>query len=309
MRSRFRKARFVEQEAADPTWKAIHRAADSNLGLIAATLPTSIAFLRENVSRREIEVALQRNNPGSAIAAFPWDEWARQLDRLVTPRIAETMRAGAEAAGRVTVIRKQHTTLQGVFDLSNPRAQRVAALIAAELVTNVSNATMQAMRDIIADAQSLGISVRDQANLIEGLLIETAGLDSQRARILIRFRDKQIARGVSPMIVRQRVDELRDRLLRARAMTIARTETISAANAGQVELWRQAREAGEIPHGMLKEWIATPGPRTCPICVSLDGQKVPLDENFVDLDGRQHERPPAHPQCRCSLALVEPEEE
>lgn len=615
MKSRFHvKARFVEREAAEPTWKAIHRAADANVGLLAATFPASVAFLRENVNQAEVLLALKRNNPGTAIAAFPWDEWARLFDRLVTPRILETMRAGGEAAGRVTTIEKQRTTLQGVFDLMNPRAQRIAAMIAASAVTSVSAATMQAMRDIIAEAQGAGISVRDQAASIERILIETAGLDSQRAQTLLRFENAQIARGISEEIVRQRVSDLRDRMLMDRAMVIARTEcltpdtlvdravvravfrrwysgevieirtangrkltatpnhpmltrrgwiaaslvdpsdelicdgrqqnhstsghpddianpttigeifdslklvsirervptshddfhgdgsdqsevdvlrpdrllrigdfaalnqpllqdiltpagkaatrfcecqallglnetqcfcmstqldtsflqyagdrvvadsmsfaeradsfprhvsigdllsrksanvvvwapasaeeripsigmrssqpgslydfadpfgtsshlsgyehiaeasfieldsvesvglrsfsghvynletpngyfaangvytgnTIDAANAGQVELWNQAREAGEIPFGMLKEWIATPDKRICKICESLDDQKVPLAESFVDLNGQHHERPTAHPQCRCSLALVEPEEE
>lgn len=310
MRSQFRvKARFVEREAVEPTWKAIHRAADANVGLIAATFPASIEFLRDNVNHAEVLLALQRNNPGTAISAFPWDEWSALFGRLVTPRITETMRAGGEAAGRVTTIEKQRTTLQGVFDLMNPRAQRIAAMIAASLVTNVSAATMQAMRDIIAEAQGVGISVRDQASALERILIETAGLDSQRAQTLLRFENAQIARGVSEEIVRQRVSDLRDRMLMDRAMVIARSESISAANAGQVELWSQAREAGEIPFGMLKEWIATPDRRICPICESLDGKKVPLGESFVDLNGQHHERPTAHPQCRCSLALVEPEEE
>ena len=310
MRSSFRvKARFVEREAVEPTWKAIHRAADANLNLIAAAFPTSIEFLRDNVNHAEVLVALQRNNPGTAIDAFPWDEWSALYGRLVTPRITETMRAGGESAGRVTVIQKQHTTLQGLFDMMNPRAQRIAAIIAASLVTNVSNATMQAMRDVIANAQQFGVSVRDQARSIERILIETAGLDARRAQTLIRFRDNQIARGVSSMIVRQRVDDLRNRMLMDRALVIARTETIDAANAGQVELWNQAREAGEIPFGMLKEWIATEDSRICPICESLDGQKVPLDQSFVDLNGVHHDRPTAHVMCRCSLALVEPEEE
>lgn len=309
MKSPFRKARFVEREAAEPEWKAIHRAADRNVGLVAATFPASIKFLRENVNRAEVLVSLQRNNPGMAIAAFPWDEWAAFFDRLVTPLLAETMRAGGVAAARVTVVRKQHRTLTGDFDLMNPRAQRHAATSAARLVTGISAATMQAMRDIIADAQALGISVRDQATLIEDILIETAGLDSRRAQTLIRFRAAQLARGVSDAIVNSRVASLRDRLLRDRALTIARTETINAANAGQVELWNQAREAGEIPSGMLKEWIATPDRRICPICESLDTQKVPLGELFVDLNGNTHDRPTAHVMCRCSLALVEPGEE
>jgi hypothetical protein len=193
-----------------------------------------------------------------------------------------------------------------VFDLTNPRAQRIAALIAADLVTRVDEVTRQAMREIIARAQAFGIPLREQAAELEQVLIQMAGLDSRRAATLRNFENRQIVRGVAPRIIERRVNELRDKLLLDRAKVIARHETMVAANAGQVELWDQAEEEGFLPVGLLREWITTPDDRICPICEPMDGQQRLRGDLFVSsFNGQVYERPPAHVLCRCALSLAE----
>jgi SPP1 gp7 family putative phage head morphogenesis protein len=89
----------------------------------------------------------------------------------------------------------------------------------------------------------------------------------------------------------------------ARAEVIARTEVMRASNAGQIEAWDQATEAGLLTGNESKEWIVTPDDRLCPICEPMDGVQVGLDEMF-DVDGDQVDEPPAHPNCRCTIGLV-----
>lgn len=104
------------------------------------------------------------------------------------------------------------------------------------------------------------------------------------------------------------VDELADQIGDligddARAETIARTETMRASNQGQLEAWNQATEAGLLTGREQKEWIVTPDDRLCPICEPMDGVNVPLDADF-DVDGDMIDGPPAHPNCRCTVALT-----
>jgi len=89
----------------------------------------------------------------------------------------------------------------------------------------------------------------------------------------------------------------------ARAEVIARTESIQAANQGQLEAWNQALEDGLIGKHAKKVWVTTPDDKLCPICEALDGEEVGLDEEF-DVEGEGVEAPPAHPNCRCVVALV-----
>lgn len=104
------------------------------------------------------------------------------------------------------------------------------------------------------------------------------------------------------------VSELADRIEElvgddARADTIARTETMTASNAGQRETWDQAVDAGVLTGDERQEWIVTPDDRLCPICEGLDGETAALGESF-NVDGDELDGPPAHPNCRCTTGLV-----
>lgn len=104
------------------------------------------------------------------------------------------------------------------------------------------------------------------------------------------------------------VDQLSDEIDKLigdddRAEKIARTETMTASNQGQLEAWDQAVEAGLLTGGESKEWITTPDDRLCPICEPLDGQTVGLNEEF-EVDGDMIDAPPAHPNCRCTIGLA-----
>ena len=95
-----------------------------------------------------------------------------------------------------------------------------------------------------------------------------------------------------------------DRLLRQRAMNIARTETITASNQGQSELWKQAVEKGQLDPTTKRVWIAAMSERTCPICMELDGQERGLEESWILPAGGEVYGPTAHPQCRCTTGLM-----
>lgn len=103
------------------------------------------------------------------------------------------------------------------------------------------------------------------------------------------------------------VDELAGRIEeivgdRDRADLIARTETMTASNAGQVGAWEQAIDEGLLTGLEGKEWITTPDDRLCPVCEPMDGVVVAFNEDFDTEDGRVS-YPPAHPNCRCTVGL------
>jgi hypothetical protein len=91
---------------------------------------------------------------------------------------------------------------------------------------------------------------------------------------------------------------------RDRAEEIAHTETMRASNEGQLEAWNQAVDAGLLTGNETKEWIVTPDDKLCPICEPLDGVNAPLNGLFDDQQGGQIDQPPAHPRCRCTIALT-----
>jgi SPP1 gp7 family putative phage head morphogenesis protein len=91
-----------------------------------------------------------------------------------------------------------------------------------------------------------------------------------------------------------RVNETFDQFDRYRAEMIARSETSRAANEAALESYRQS---GVV---MRKVWMTAPD--CCDICAEMDGKVVGIDEAFFDDDYGDGEGPPAHPNCRCSVA-------
>jgi SPP1 gp7 family putative phage head morphogenesis protein len=84
-----------------------------------------------------------------------------------------------------------------------------------------------------------------------------------------------------------------------RSNMIARTETTRITNEGKILGYRESGLDG------MKVWSATK-PRGCPrcsaICDRLDGQAVPLNQDFVDLETKKrYFAPPGHTNCRSTV--------
>ena len=92
-----------------------------------------------------------------------------------------------------------------------------------------------------------------------------------------------LAQGHNPRRIAQ---ALRQRLgvIRRRAETIARTETIRAYRTATLENYRLN---ADVVDGWV--WRSSRDRRTCPVCLALDGSEHTLDEAMG-----------AHPSCRCS---------
>jgi SPP1 gp7 family putative phage head morphogenesis protein len=85
----------------------------------------------------------------------------------------------------------------------------------------------------------------------------------------------------------------------SRAAMIARTETVQAHAKSVLETGRELNVRGKV-------YMAVLDSDTSKRCESLHGQEVGIDEDFISpYDGWQGEGPPAHPNCRSIVELVE----
>ncbi len=199
------------------------------------------------------------------------------------------------------------------FDTVNPQAVIAAEQHAAEMVTAVSAETRAAINEIVQRMFTEGIPPGQAAGLIK----RTVGLTSMQANAVVNLHQKILTNpgaliyaGKTPVRVPQAgmgaeqldrtLTKYADRLTRQRAMNIARTETVRAANEGQMELWRQAQNRGQLGRPIRHEWIADNTERTCQICSGANGESVVVGELF----STGVTQPPAHPSCRCSTGLV-----
>ncbi len=192
------------------------------------------------------------------------------------------------------------------FDGTHRTAEAAAARQAAAMVTLVSAETVAALRALIARSIREGIPPYEAARMIQSMV----GITTRQSMAAMNFRESLINSGLALGRVDTLVARFVKRKIRERAINIARTETLSALNRGVQESWRQARRQGLLTKTAAKTWITTPDEirtadgRPCPICAPLEGQVVGFDERFQTSVG-ELSHPPAHPQCRCAMGLVE----
>lgn len=183
-------------------------------------------------------------------------------------------------------------TIAFSFDGTNAQAIAWAHVRAAELITSIEEDARQSVREVMERAFVEGIAPRDAARLI----FDIVGMLPRDANAVMNRQSELIADGASQAEAAAAAAEYADELHAARAMMIARTETMAASNEGQQQLWDQAIEAGDLdPAGMFKVWIVAD---PCEECAVYEDEEVPVQEDFAEGN------PPLHPNCRCTIGLV-----
>jgi SPP1 gp7 family putative phage head morphogenesis protein len=319
-----RTAKEAGRSLAGPraAWRDINAAADSKRGLFVRALTRAAERGRAALDVAALEDAyLQRSQTRMEfVLGYCVGAMEDQLRLDYHDAITATMAAGGQAAARHARNRggfRVNATAPSLppilFDLVNPRAVRWASERSSTLITRVSAGTRAAIRRIIAESFSRGIPTAEIARRIRPLIGLTPGSATAVQDFIAAMRanpgrkmwaGKMAVRvpkgGADAEFLRRRGEQYARRLLNLRATTIARTETIAAANEGQRQLWLQAVGRGWLRGDENREWIATPDDRTCPECEDLNGEVAPLDAPFSS--GEMS--PPAHPSCRCATGLT-----
>ena len=220
------------------------------------------------------------------------------------------------------------------FDIFNPRAVAWAENRTALLIRQVSEATQQGVREIITESVSQGVAPVKASRQIR----EIVGLTNKQAKAVINFRNQLTAQdnlgmrapwmrrlsAVERAIVRrhmkegnlnpERINKLVNRyhqsLVNKRSLDIARTESINAVQAGQLESWRQAQEQGLLPDTVKRRWIVTPDDRLREDHAAIPGMNpegVGLAEDFQTPFGPvigPHDSNVNLINCRCVAVLT-----
>lgn len=219
------------------------------------------------------------------------------------------------------------------FSVLNPSSVSFLQGYTFELVSGLTVILQETLRDIATRAFRDGLTVQQQARLIRqsiGLtpaqlravdnyrrMLESGDAGGLREALTRELRDArfdstlQRAAADGTRLTRAQIERLvaryAERQLRYRAEMIARTETIRAANAGQVEAWRQAQQQGLLSSTVRQKWIVTKDERTCEICPRIPIMNpggVLIGGAFQSPIGLVRQPPDPHPQCRCALGLL-----
>lgn len=321
----------------EAAWRALHAIADRLRPELARRLRDILVQAQRGLSQATLE-SLLVSLGDTAIAAQVADAWdlvvRAQIAAQVQPVLQEIVQAAALRARasftasleRLRIPTDQITTrLTG--DLMGPRSALWAEQDSASLVTQVSQTTREALRTAVRDAMAHGKAIGTLTRAIRGIIeqvplvtpMQTPAQQAQHVRALTgltprqvgqveRFREGLIQRGMTGDKLVSRVERKAAQLLRQRAELIARTESITAAAAGQQQFWEAAEREGLLDRGRARRhWVLTPDERLCSLCRAIPGMNpdgVGLHEPFQTPIGPiMH--PAAHPACVPGDTLVQ----
>lgn len=214
------------------------------------------------------------------------------------------------------------------FDLNSQDALNYARTESGQLITNMADEQRAVMRQVVGQSMTAGATRAGTSSALRTVLQDIAtgteygritatqigancnGLTRQyekavwnRANDIAEDLARRGIEGTKAVEeIRKKTDAYAEKLRKARARTIARTEIIRSAEEGRQQAWEQASKKGLIDKNKAtKTWSASPMD-VCPICSKLQGKTVPLMGKFSTGIG-EVKTPPAHPNCRCTMRL------
>lgn len=221
--------------------------------------------------------------------------------------IAELEPARQTLREAVVLVGEESATLLGeflgvklAFDLTNPAAVAELEKVGAAMVTNVSDSTIAAIREVLVEAYREGRTASQAAKDIRRMI----GLTEPDARSFNRLRLKLEGQGLSESEIADQLDKWVEAKIRYRAQVIAENELVQAGNAGQELLWGQAVDDGHIPPETKRRWVVTPDDRLCVLCAPMAGVEVGLNEPWQTQTGPVLNPNAIHVRCRCTEVLV-----
>jgi len=178
---------------------------------------------------------------------------------------------------------------------------------ALELVAEgISVPQISTVRDILLRNFSAGA----RAELVYEDIKRNIGLTDREYKAVQNRRLLHTSAGLPDTQIDVLVGDYKEKLLKARAVRIARTETIKAQAEGRRTAWRLAQDEGILPE-VVREWISAPASlnptRPCAICLDLDGKEADLNGAYESEFLGPVLGPPSHPHCRCTETIKQKE--
>ena len=308
-------SQHVSKTRTHTSMRYLVNAADKAAKGLAAKLSDIFLSLADSVDVKALNLGIELNVPEQVIAAFDWDKFNEAAIRAYIETNAPLIQAVGNYSSRnmpldMLAFRKAAkkqpiipaaTNAPFAFDVFKPNVTDYVATHGAAMVTLTTDSTKAAIVETLQNAYAMRTPIGDIALELKNVV---TGLDSNRARALAGFT-QEVSSKYPASVAQVMISDKRNQLIASRCMTIARTETMHAANFGQRETWSQYADSGLlIPNQVLRTWISGGGETTCEECMAMDGETAPLDGEYEGgILG-----PPLHPNCACSEGLVPAEE-
>ena len=209
-----------------------------------------------------------------------WKEIQAHGEELIKPLMFETLAAGGNSVMGKRVVKKQER-----FDPIGLEAIKWTTEHSAELVVEITEETMLAIREYIKVGVDAGKSIQKIAMELRPLV----GLTSKDIMAVANYHQLLILERPEYTVSRQRemAEVYARRMHRRRATTIARTETAYALTEGQRQGYDQMG---------IKRLERVEDPECCDICAEYQGKIYTIAEAEGVL--------PEHPSCEGSWVVA-----
>ncbi len=269
--------------------KEIHKIADLAEPKVEKAFLDIIAQIKDTATVGKIAKALKSGNSQAVFDALP----TNLLTTEMQPKVAKIVRDVIEQSAAVAPMPGKAVAS---LDITNPKALEYVQNGLLNTSLKIRDETEQAVRDAIRKSFAEGIPTLDIAREIQ----DRVGLTSRQWASVDKYEDYvrgladnishaselsetalaklqrgglrgtgafNSVQGLTESRISSLVQTYKDRLIRERSETIARTVTIDASNNGQRTLWRQAVQSGLLNDADWEVmWIIAPDDITCVRC-------------------------------------------
>jgi hypothetical protein len=293
-------------------------------GAIAAQEWTqAVLAYQGRISETRLRAAIASKNVHAIEAVIGPTKLQQAVAKVLIGPLSGTIAAVGGEAARVLAAKG----LAAKFNAYHPNVVQFAREKSAELVAGIPRETKQIIAEVIARGAERGLTVVEQARAIREVVglppnwahapqalaaeLRSGEISSATSRRMSAVLKQQIRSAaandeMTEAFIKKAAAEYSASLINARALTIARTESIRAANFGLTESWEQAVDQGVLPSTSRQFWIVTPDDRLCPICSripEMNPEGRELGESFMSPEGPVDLPPAPHPNCRCAVGL------
>lgn len=287
---------FVAKDAADDERLATEAAAARERD-VRRTFRQAVADTQAATSREELAAAVLANSDTMLERSIPWDIFSEKMIE-VTFALSASATAGVSLANEAMYRRRRKMALT---DLA-PVTQRAIGIVdrqGLEAVVGIADQSRGAARVILKNGLVTGAHV----NEIADNLTSAIGLTVRQATTLANYQAALVEEGVSDVRRILLVGKRARKMLKQRGEVIARTEVMTAINAGKTETWQEMVNVGAVASTEVERvWLTAKDERVCPTCGPADGQRQPIGVPF-NVGGMMLMYPSAHPNCRCTVIL------
>jgi len=266
---------------------------------IARMFLEMVADIQDVATLEELAHLLEtgRTNEAMALGQAHVERFANRVTRLIV------------VAGESTEAFLISRGIEVNYDAVNVRAVREMQANRTRMITEITQDQREAIRYTLSEGVRQGLNPKEQARMFR----RSIGLTSQQAQAVVNYRrqleqgnraaldralrDRRFDRtvtgvveGTRPPLTEAELDRMteryRQRWLKFRAESIARTEALGAANTGSYEMYRQAVDNGVLNlDDIEREWEVKLDGREREWHHTMSGQKRRLDEQFESGQG------------------------